>query len=389
MNQDIYTVLILLIIFILFYRIEYARHTKNLNSISKRIWVNGTRGKSSVTRLIAAGLRAGAKNVLAKTTGTSPRIIIDEKTEIPISRPGSANIREQMKIMAQARNHRFDVAVFECMALRPDLQATEAKKIIRPNIAIITNVRADHLDVMGPTINDIAKAFVNALPENCTLFTTEEKLPEKFNDILKKKNITVNIVKKNFVSDELLKKFSYIEHKENVALALSVCRALNIDTDTALNGMFRANPDPGVLRRYQLTHKNKKFTLINALAANDPDSTYHIWRMLEKDFAEINILINCRDDRIDRSFQMAELIPGKMSADHYILTGARTDVLVKKLSQTLSNKKIIDLGNKKPEIVKKEMFNKLKDRCLIFAMGNTVGYGEKLIKTLISPQEIC
>ena len=37
--------------------------------------MNGTRGKSSVTRLVAAGLREGGLKTFAKTTGTAPRVI--------------------------------------------------------------------------------------------------------------------------------------------------------------------------------------------------------------------------------------------------------------------------------------------------------------------------
>ena len=40
---------------------ESRKHQANLKKISVRIHVNGTRGKSSVTRLIAAGLNAGGK----------------------------------------------------------------------------------------------------------------------------------------------------------------------------------------------------------------------------------------------------------------------------------------------------------------------------------------
>ena len=40
---------------------EYWRHQRNVKAIPIRIHVNGTRGKSSVTRLIAAGLRAVIK----------------------------------------------------------------------------------------------------------------------------------------------------------------------------------------------------------------------------------------------------------------------------------------------------------------------------------------
>ena len=40
-----------------------------------RIHVNGIRGKSSVTRLIAAALREGKVKTLGKTTGTAARTI--------------------------------------------------------------------------------------------------------------------------------------------------------------------------------------------------------------------------------------------------------------------------------------------------------------------------
>ena len=53
--------------------LEFKYHQFSLSGIPIRIHVNGTRGKSSVTRLIAAGLRAGGKRTFAKTTGTAPQ----------------------------------------------------------------------------------------------------------------------------------------------------------------------------------------------------------------------------------------------------------------------------------------------------------------------------
>ena len=47
--------------------IEVSIHNLSLKKIPVRIHVNGTRGKSSVTRLIAAGLRFGGIKTLAKT----------------------------------------------------------------------------------------------------------------------------------------------------------------------------------------------------------------------------------------------------------------------------------------------------------------------------------
>ena len=46
--------------------LEFRAHQLVLSNIPVRIHVNGTRGKSSVTRLIAAGLRAGERELLLK-----------------------------------------------------------------------------------------------------------------------------------------------------------------------------------------------------------------------------------------------------------------------------------------------------------------------------------
>jgi len=58
--------------------IEFTRHQKRIYSIPIRIHVNGTRGKSSVTRLIGAALRAGGIKTITKVTGTYPRLILED-----------------------------------------------------------------------------------------------------------------------------------------------------------------------------------------------------------------------------------------------------------------------------------------------------------------------
>ena len=72
---------ILLFILIVLGLVESYFHRLSLAQLPIRIHVNGSRGKSSVTRLIAAGLRAGGLKILAKTTGTSARII-DENGKV-------------------------------------------------------------------------------------------------------------------------------------------------------------------------------------------------------------------------------------------------------------------------------------------------------------------
>jgi len=383
MLLGIYAVLILIGLYLLFLRIEKINHEKRTKSIPIRIWVNGTRGKSSVTRLIAAGLRGGGKKVIAKTTGTKASFITDSNTEQPVRRLGMPNIREQVEIIKQAAARKPDAIVLECMALRPDLQYSEAAHIVKPTAVVITNVRADHLDVMGPSTSDIAKHFLRSLPKNSTVFLGEPDILKDNEPIIRTKNAQVHISDAQRISDSDMIDFPYVEHKANVALALEVCRYFDVSRKHALTAMCSAQPDPGVLQKHRIALGKKQVTVVNAMAANDPDSTYLIWQMIDKDYPEINILVNCRSDRIDRSFQMATLINQHLKGDHYILTGSGTEILTRKLHKTINKEHIIDLGNKRPADVVSSVAGLVADQSLIFAMGNTVGYGEEMMQQFL------
>ena len=89
-----YILLAIIIIAAVFGIVEYYLHQKRIYSIPIRIHINGTRGKSSVTRLIGAGLRAGGISNITKVTGTFPRLIVEDGTETYIHRKASANILE-------------------------------------------------------------------------------------------------------------------------------------------------------------------------------------------------------------------------------------------------------------------------------------------------------
>ena len=94
---DIITISILLFLLILLTisgYIELYIHNKSLLKIPTRIHVNGTRGKSSVTRLIAAGIRESGLKTYAKTTGTTPRIIDNKGNDIELDR-----LRESLHII--------------------------------------------------------------------------------------------------------------------------------------------------------------------------------------------------------------------------------------------------------------------------------------------------
>src|SRR5512147_2504101 len=97
--------------------VERRRHDRNIARIPLRVHVNGTRGKSSVTRLIAGGLRGGGRRTFAKTTGTMARMIWPNGREVDVYRVGGPNIIEQTRIVRRAVECGAEAMVIECMAV--------------------------------------------------------------------------------------------------------------------------------------------------------------------------------------------------------------------------------------------------------------------------------
>lgn len=302
------------------------------NSVKHRIHVNGSRGKSSVTRLIAGALRNAGLTTVAKTTGSSPRLILPDGSEHLIRRLGPPSISEQIRFWGWVAEMRPEAAVVECMALKPWNQWVCEHQIIKSTIGVCTNVRSDHLDVMGPTLEDVAKALAGTVPSRARFVTAETRFLDIFSDACARRGSQLIVVSKEEVagvSSEELAGFSYIEHPENVALALKVCAILGIDRKTAIEGMQKATPDPGVLRKVPVDFFGRRLVWINAFAANDPDSYEVIYRRLEpelKGFETLIVVVNCRDDRPDRSRQLGQMVACWRNVTRVILVGSGTEV---------------------------------------------------------------
>ncbi|SVE41914.1 uncharacterized protein METZ01_LOCUS494768, partial [marine metagenome] len=162
---------ILLLILISLGLIESYFHRIALSQLPIRMHVNGSRGKSSVTRLIAAGLRAGGLKTLAKTTGTAPRIIDEKGKDRVIHRLRSASIGEQVRLLRNFAKEKPDAVVVECMAVDPQYQWVSEHKMLQSTINVITNVRPDHQDEMGFTLKDNAMSLSNTIPFDGKLVT--------------------------------------------------------------------------------------------------------------------------------------------------------------------------------------------------------------------------
>lgn len=366
---------------------QYLRHKARLAKIPVRIHVNGTRGKSSVTRLIAAGLRAGGMRVCAKTTGTLPRMIMPDGREYPIFRPGRPNISEQLRIVDIAAANKAKVLIVECMALLPWLQWISQSRLIRATHAVITNARADHLDVMGPTETDVANALCGMVPMKGTLFTAERR----HLDIVKtaardRKSELIAITKEDIgaITPDELDRFSYIEHAENIALALKVCESVGVDRQTALSGMFQAAPDPGALTDHEIHFFGRKLYFVNGFAANDPESTHKIWNIAWERYPRAQnriALFNCRADRPDRSILLGKSCVHWHQADHIVLMGTGTYLFAKSAIDSGIDFTRIHYAD---DLLVEEIFELIVGlagpSALIVGMGNIGGQGLEMVR---------
>ncbi len=243
--------------------LERLLRNRAWKSLPIRIHVNGTRGKSSVTRLIWAALREAEIPALAKTTGAAPRLLFPDGSERPVNRRGKPNIREQLRTLLLARRCGARAVVIECMALAPELQWVAEHSMVRATIGVITNARTDHTEIMGNDFEQIAGCLSNTILFNGALVVGDLKLADFYARCAAERG-TKLVVADIAVDDSW--------HAENEAIALAVTRQLGIADAVALAGMRRAPADPGDSIEGVAVIGGHTLKFLDTRSANDPES---------------------------------------------------------------------------------------------------------------------
>lgn len=273
-----------------------------------RIHVNGTRGKSTVTRLIWSALREAGIPAVAKTTGTAPHLLLPDGTERPIARRGPASIREQLRLLRTARRHRARALVVECMALDPELQWVSEHRMIHASIGVVTNVRPDHVEIMGARAESIAGCLANTIPAGGVVVAGDSGAAALLADRARTAGARLVVaegVEAGWVA-------------ENRRTALAVTRTLGIADALAERGFDAAPRDPGAVR----AGASNAHRWIDATAANDPVS---LERLVSRHDLEgpVVAIFNHRTDRGPRLRTFLEH-PGLVSeAATLVVTGGR------------------------------------------------------------------
>lgn len=317
--------------------LEARTHHRRIDRLDYRIHVNGIRGKSTVTRIIAGMFREANYVTIGKATGTEAVVVNREGVDEIINRKAAPTILEQIEVSEKYVDDSVQVLVIECMALKPQYQEVSERMIVRSNIGVLTNVREDHQDVMGETLPEIARSLLSTCPRNGILVTAEVNpaITPIIEEVAAKRNTRVVYADPNVVSDTDIERFDYIAFKENVAIAIAIADIVGIPRNVAMDGIVRADPDPGVLRMKELRIRGKRVTWANLFAVNDRESMVVAMEKLvpymTPETTTVGILNN-RSDRERRAIQFAEVAVKDLSFNYLVTFGAFeglvTDLLV-------------------------------------------------------------
>jgi poly-gamma-glutamate synthase PgsB/CapB len=397
--RELIVVAACLLVLVLLYAVEYIRLKKNRGRLPLRICVTGARGKSSVTRLLAAALREAGFKVLAKTTGSRPMLLLPDGSEVELSRRGGPSIIEQLKVIRKAADLSADVIVAELMSIRTEILAIESRRIFKPNILLITNARPDHTEHWGPSRETAARSLAAAIAPDCTVFVPDEEMMPVWEEEAAQRGSDIHLVgavleprssegEPGRIRSQLENHDGVLKFESNVRLVEAVTDSLNIDRELAEQGIRKSLPDLGGLRiwTWRPEPDGPAWDCVNAFAANDPDST----RMILEKLAELGLingkpvigLLNLRRDRGDRTLQWLEAFrtesfPGLQGL---YVTGTHTRAFKRRLNGRPGSIQPLVLKANRPSGMMAALTEQTPAPALILGMGNMGGAGRELVE---------
>jgi len=372
-----------LVLFVLYLVCERLALDRRRAAIPLRIAVTGTRGKSSVTRIIASILRENGMRVVAKTTGSQARIVLPDAAEAEVRRRGIPSIMEQKELIRRAAGLSAECLVAEIMSIHPENHTVESQQILQPHIVVVTNIRCDHTEAMGRTPEEIAAVFSLDIPEKATVFVLERESRVPVGTRVENANGTLVKVPAGFSSrlQHLVPELARKEFADNLDLVCALAEHLGIAESTVCNGIMKSRQDIGRLRvwKYRSDETARACFLVNGFAANDPESSLQVVRMVKDRLPAAGRqwagLLSLRADRADRTAQWIEALRGGMFGclSRIYVTGAHAGIV----GRTVPSARV--LRGRRPRDMMRAIMTELEDQSVIVGLGNMKGTGELLV----------
>jgi hypothetical protein len=249
-----------------------------------RVLVTGSRGKSSVVRLLHAAFVALGLSPRSRITGALPRELTSEGTLL-IERSGAPHV-EEMRWWLRQVPQSAEAVVLENSAIAPELQGLAARWL-HPGVTVLTNAYEDHQEAWGTTRADAAEALALGVPRGGLVV-----LPTSLaTDAMLLAPLARRDCRLEFAAP--VPGIPQSHRAINVGLALKTAQLLGLNAARSLKAMLELEPDPfdfRVLRRGPVE-------LAMAFAANDVTSTRNLFESLRWSPEDTRLLYNHRSDR--------------------------------------------------------------------------------------------
>lgn len=274
--------------------VEARRHRKNLNDVPIRILVNGTRGKTTLARLLVASLNAQGIRTMGRTTGSEATIIYPDGSVKPIVRKRRARVHELVPFFSEVSLESsrgvssglgsVQCVVVECMALQAENQVAFRDWLVRPTHVFITNTYVDHVPEMGPTRESTAQVLGLSVPKGASLYVSDS-----FYDGLDAR--VVHVCEKAPIEDPVI-------HPSCMAMAWAFLKDMGFGIETLQAGVSAFVPDKGLLEPFPLRRGG---VFVPSFSVNDEtcmEETIRKWS--SSCGGKVNVVFNNRKDREQR-----------------------------------------------------------------------------------------
>jgi poly-gamma-glutamate synthase PgsB/CapB len=361
-------------------------------SIPLRISVSGTRGKTTLVRLLASVLRESGRIVLAKTTGTQALLVLPDGSEEPVRRGRIPSILEQISFLRRGAELAVDTVVAEVMSVHAENHRVESQGILRPNMVLMTNFRLDHTEAVGSTREEVAALHLQDVPPGARVFLPQgESLPEFRQGVEEVGGILELVPPEGH-------EMAFPEHiSEGLDLVWALCRSLEIPDAVISRGISSAKGDEGELWIRRYAHGSGAGTALtaNAFAANDPESTGLALDRIRSRLAgwgggpgpsqgkstDFIGILNLRRDRRDRTHQWVEALGTGALGElkHLFVVGFHGRAVLGRLARIGWEGRAHLLKEKDPARATEEILARAGSEApLLFGFGNMEGMGADL-----------
>lgn len=361
-----------LAVVLLWLLIEAVLHRRTLARIPIRVHVAGSRGKTTVTRLIGAGLSSSGLRVLVKTTGTVPLLVLPDGTERPWRRRGLPAIGEQIRVARLAAQLKVDAIVLESMAIQPEYLWASERYLVRATHAVITNLRPDHAEELGDDPADTASALSLIVPSRgCLVLSSEAAAPQVLRRA-KSLGSQVEIVDEAGIA------------AVNHGMALAVCASLGLDAGRVCTGMDSVKADPGQFFIRTVETASGPVSFAAAFACNDPESFTQLWEEHRPPEGTV-VLFNGRADRPLRTEAFLNLFAQFDPGIRVYLTGAIPPGAARKAG--IPAGRVTRLRARSAARALEELATAAGESRTVWGVGNFAGIGARISAFLLAQEQ--